>query len=61
MVNLLISVPWQLCLFITMMLMIIKQWRSFSVMAVITIALSIGLYFRWYHHLGRQEPILIPE
>lgn len=55
------AVPWQVVLFLTMMMIVMQRWDSFSWLLVILIGLSVGLYHFWYKHLSTEvrmdEPI----
>lgn len=54
------AVPWQVILFLTFMMAIMKRWDTVSVLFVILIALSTGLYFTWFRHLSKEvkvEPV----
>ncbi len=48
------AVPWQVCLFLMWMLLIMKRWDSFFVLLLVTIILSIILYFSWFRHLSTE-------
>ncbi|WP_199247610.1 sodium:solute symporter family protein [[Phormidium] sp. ETS-05] len=50
----LIAVPWQLVLFMTGMMFVMKQWDNFGVLLLVLILLSIGLYFTWFRHLSKE-------
>jgi glycerol-3-phosphate acyltransferase PlsY len=46
-----ITIIWQLSLFITMMMLILKEWNTFIITAMICVISSILLYRRWYRYL----------
>ena len=48
------AVPWQIVLFLTMMMVIMKRWDQFGYLLVLLVVLSIGLYFTWYRHLSTE-------
>ncbi|MBD3290339.1 sodium:solute symporter [candidate division KSB1 bacterium] len=48
------AVPWQIVLFLTMMMIPMKRWDIFGYLIVILIGLSTGLYFFWYRHLSTE-------
>jgi len=57
-----LTVPWQLVLFMMGIVLIIKQWQSLKILALVSLKilalvfllLSIGLYFTWYRHLSKE-------
>ncbi len=51
------AVPWQIVLFLTMMMIVMQRWDNFAWLIVILIALSIGLYFNWYRHLSTEVKV----
>ncbi|UCE20248.1 MAG: sodium:solute symporter [Gemmatimonadota bacterium] len=51
------AVPWQVILFLTFMMVIMKRWDTVSVLFVILIALSTGLYFTWFRHLSSEVKV----
>ncbi|GAB4289354.1 MAG: Na+:solute symporter [Oscillatoriaceae cyanobacterium] len=53
----LIAVPWQLVLFMTGMMFVMKQWDNFGVLLLVLILLSIGLYFTWFRHLSKEVKV----
>jgi Na+/proline symporter len=53
--SLLFAVPWQLVLFLTGMMLIIQKWFYFTVLLVLLLFLSAGLYFFWYRKLSSVE------
>jgi len=53
----LIAVPWQLVLFLTGMMLVIKQWDMFGVLFMLLILLSIGLYFTWFRYLSNNVTV----
>ncbi|MCI0494906.1 sodium:solute symporter [candidate division KSB1 bacterium] len=48
------AVPWQVVLFLTMMMIVMQRWDTFGWLLAILIALSIGLYHFWYRHLSTE-------
>ena len=52
-----IAVPWQLVLFMTGMMLVMKQWDNFGVLLLVLILLSIGLYFTWFRHLSKEVKV----
>lgn len=51
------AVPWQVVLFLTMMMIIMKRWDTFSWLLVLLVFLSFGLYHFWYKHLSTEVHI----
>ena len=56
-ISIFMAVPWQVILFLTMMMIVMKRWDSFSYLIIILAALSIGLYFSWFRHLSTEVRI----
>jgi Na+/proline symporter len=52
--NTFLAVPWQMVLFMTMMLLVTKQWDIFLSLLGLLIVLSVALYFRWFKHLKTE-------
>ena len=50
--SLLMAIPWQITFFLFMMSLVLKVWPQIFVLAIILVALSIGLYFNWYKKLS---------
>jgi SSS family solute:Na+ symporter len=50
--GILIAIPWQLILFLTGIVFILKRWDYFLILLVLLILLSISLYFVWYKYLS---------
>ncbi|MBN2356049.1 sodium:solute symporter [candidate division KSB1 bacterium] len=53
-VSIFFAVPWQIVLFLTMMMIVMQRWDNFGWLLTILIALSVGLYFSWYRHLSTE-------
>lgn len=53
-VNTFLAVPWQIVLFMAMMLLVTKQWNLILLVWGILIALSVALYFNWFRHLKKE-------
>jgi Na+/proline symporter len=58
-----VAIPWQLFLFITPMLFMMKEWENFAKALFCFAVLSVGLYFLWYKRLSNKatEEILAGE
>ncbi len=56
-IALLFAVPWQVVLFLFMMMMVIRRWDTVGVLAVILTVLSFGLYHFWYKNLSKEVRI----
>jgi len=48
------AVPWQVVLFLTMMMIVMQRWDSFAWLLVSLVVLSVGLYHFWYKHLSTE-------
>ena len=48
------AVPWQVVLFLTMMMIVMQRWDTFGWLLVILVVLSLGLYHFWYKHLSAE-------
>ncbi|MBH11018.1 MAG: sodium:solute symporter [Candidatus Marinimicrobia bacterium] len=51
------AVPWQVVLFLTGMMIVMKQWSNVTVLFVILIFLSLGLYWFWFRHLSDEVKV----
>ena len=51
----LITISWQLVLFLMGMMLMMKQWDNFAVLLLMFILLSIGLYFTWFKYLDKIQ------
>jgi len=51
------AVPWQVVLFLTMMMLIMKSWNTLFVLLGILAILSVGLYLNWFRHLSKEVKI----
>ena len=51
------AVPWQVVLFLTGMMIVLKQWTNFISLFGILIILSFGLYWFWFRHLSKEVKI----
>ena len=56
-ISIFMAVPWQVILFLTMMMIVMGRWDSFGYLFVALTALSVGLYFSWYRHLSTEVKI----
>jgi Na+/proline symporter len=52
-----IAVPWQVILFLTGMAIIMKRWDQFGWLLATLVALSTGLYFKWFRHLSKEVKV----
>ena len=50
-----VAVCWQLTLFLSMMFVVLKEWKTLAVLLVLLAASSVLLYRMWYRHLPRHE------
>jgi Na+/proline symporter len=51
------AVPWQVVLFLTGMMIVMKQWTNVLNLAFLLILLSAGLYWFWFRHLSKEVKI----
>ena len=51
------AVPWQIVLFLSGMMIVLKQWTNFISLFGILIILSFGLYWFWFRHLSKEVKI----
>jgi Na+/proline symporter len=51
------AVPWQIILFLFMMNLVFKVWNQLLVLGILLVALSIGLYFKWFRHLSTEVKV----
>ena len=51
------AVPWQIVLFLTGMMIVLKQWTNFISLFGILVVLSFGLYWFWFRHLSKEVKI----
>ena len=52
-----IAVPWQIVLFLTGMMIVMKQWTNVMNLTAVLIVLSVGLYWFWFRHLSKEVKI----
>jgi Na+/proline symporter len=55
--SIVVAVPWQLSLFLSGMLLVMKRWEQFAMVAVVFLFLSIVLYFSWFRNLRNEEDL----
>ncbi len=48
------AVPWQVVLFLAMMMIVMQRWDTFGWLLFILAILSIGLYHFWFRHLSTE-------
>jgi hypothetical protein len=51
------AVPWQVVLFLTGMMIVMKQWANVLNLGFLLILLSAGLYWFWFRHLSKEVKI----
>jgi len=51
------AVPWQVVLFLSMMMIIMKSWNTLFVLLGILAVLSVALYFNWFRHLSTEVKV----
>lgn len=57
----LFAVPWQICLFLTMMMIVMKRWDNLAWLIGLTLVLSGGLYVFWFRHLSTEVHVDGPD
>ena len=53
-VSVVLSVPWQLAMFLIWINLILRQWNEFFMTLAVFTLLSVLLYFNWYRYLGKE-------
>ncbi len=48
------AVPWQIVLFLFMMMIVMQRWDNLLWLTALLIPLSVALYFTWYRHLSTE-------
>jgi len=56
-ISIFMAVPWQVILFLTMMMIVMGRWDSFGYLLIMLVVLSVGLYFSWYRHLSTEVKV----
>jgi SSS family transporter len=56
-IALVFAVPWQIVLFMTGMMIVLKQWSNAGTLALLLFFLSVGLYWFWFRHLSEEVKI----
>lgn len=51
------AVPWQIVLFLAMMMIVMQRWDTLGWLLLVLIALSTGLYHFWFKHLSKEVKI----
>jgi len=51
------AVPWQVVLFLTGMMIVMKQWQHLTTLIIVLGLLSLGLYHFWYKHLSTEVKV----
>jgi Na+/proline symporter len=51
------AVPWQVVLFLTGMMIVMKQWSNAINLFGLFILLSVGLYWFWFRHLSKEVKV----
>ncbi len=54
---LMFAVPWQIILFLTGMMILMKQWSNLWILVGLLIPLSAGLYWFWFRHLSEEVQV----
>jgi SSS family solute:Na+ symporter len=53
-ISMCLALPWQLCLFLFPMMLVLRVWNSALVLGIVLAVLSVGLYFTWYRRLSTE-------
>jgi Na+/proline symporter len=53
--NVLVGLPWIICLYLAPMYLVIRQYREATILFVAVLIFSIVLYFTWYKNLPASE------
>ncbi len=53
----LFAIPWQMILFLTIMMIVMKRWDLFAYLLIGLIICSTGLYHFWFKHLSAEVKI----
>ncbi|HRS52646.1 MAG TPA: sodium:solute symporter [Candidatus Marinimicrobia bacterium] len=56
-ISIFFAVPWQVCLFLMWMVLVMKRYDTFLSLLLIVVTLSTILYFTWFRHLATQVNI----
>ena len=51
------AVPWQVVLFLGLMMIVMQRWDNFTYLSILFVLLSIGLYHFWFRHLSAEVKI----
>lgn len=51
------AVPWQVVLFLTGMMVVLKQWSNAMNLFGLLVILSAGLYWFWFRHLSEEVKV----
>ena len=51
------AVPWQVVLFLTGLMIVLKQWSNVVSLSILLVFLSFGLYWFWFRHLSKEVKI----
>ena len=51
------AVPWQIVLFLTGMMIVLKQWSNVLNLLTLLVVLSAGLYWFWFRHLSSEVKV----
>ena len=53
-ISIIFAVPWQLSMFLTVMMVIMRRWDMFFILLVFFLICSTGLYFFWFRRLSEE-------
>ena len=56
-ISTIMAVPWQVVFFLFMLSLIFKTWLNVSILGILLVVLTTGLYYTWYRHLSTEVKI----
>jgi len=56
-ISIFFAVPWQVCLFMMWMVLVMKRFDTFLNLLLVVIVLSLTLYFTWFRHLSTEVDV----
>jgi len=56
-ISIFFAVPWQVCLFMMWMVLVMKRFDTFLSLMLVVLTLSLILYFTWFRHLSTEVDV----